>query len=192
MFDKNDKIKQKNIYINDIATEGVGFEMSPTDNQLNLLNEMLPLDMTFTSLAFKINLCWQVGREVLMVSGTVDGIVHTRCVVSNKPMQIKISDPFEVGYNVIDKKHNKKTCFHKKNRVGENDYLKDETHLEMESIQNGRIDIIDVAMQSLFLSIPNHPSIDDLRTEQINVKSSNFKLPKNNPFHILKKIKGKT
>lgn len=170
----------KLIIVSNIPEKGLDLSFNFTDKELLLLNEeRIPENIEILSFNADINLKFLPGRDKkLRLAGNIDFKISTICGISIAPMELLINETIEVDF-----------C----EKIIQNEQ-KNETYLLPEIIENGVIDIYDILIQELILSIPSNTikegadiSILEYVPNKIDIESN--KEINKNPFEILKKLK---
>ena len=179
MTDKTVKNLVKYILVNDIPANGVHADILLDERDISTHNTLMPDSIELTPFEAHMKMQFLPGEKILHVEGAINADINTVCSVSLKPMSLCIDEPIDVDYS---------------QKVYEDDN-NDETYLLPEKIINGRIDVYEVAIQTLMLALPTHPtlegaSIADLEYVQPSIEEI-AKEDKKNPFDVLKNLKDK-
>ena len=167
----------KYVLVNDIPLSGVNAELTPDARDIELLGVFMPEGIKLTQFTAFINMTFLPGNEILHIEGTMTAELKTHCSISLEPMTISISEDIDIDFckNIYEDDHN------------------DETHLSPEKIINGRIDVYEIAIQTLMLFLPTHPTLKNATIDVLGYKPKQIDLEikneKPNPFDILKTLK---
>ena len=170
---------EKNIVVNNIPEKGLDVSVEFDQEQLDEINEIRIPD-EFTIKSFKSDLYFKYlpgGDNILRLSGEISFNVETTCGVSLEPMDIDIAEKVEVDFSETIK----------------TDEQVDETYLLPELIENGKIDVYDIVIQELILSLPSYTVKENADISSLNYKPSKLDLElaetkTENPFAKLKDL----
>ena len=167
----------KYILVSDIPLSGVNTELTPDARDIELLGVFMPEGINLTQFTAFMNMNFLPGNEILHITGIMTAELKTHCSISLEPMTISISENIDIDFckNIYEDDHN------------------DETHLLPEKIVNGRIDVYEIAIQTLLLCLPTHPILENATIDALGYKPKQIDLDnedqKPNPFDILKTLK---
>ena len=167
----------KYVLVKDIPLSGVNAELVPDLRDIDLLGVFMPEGIKLTQFTAFMNMIFLPGNEILHIEGSMTAEIKTQCSISLEPMTISISEDIDIDF-----------C----KKIYEDDH-NDETHLLPEKIVNGRIDVYEIAIQTLILSLPTHPTLENATIDALGYKPKKIDLEieikKPNPFDILKTLK---
>ena len=171
---------EKIIVVNNIPEKGLGLSFKFTDDELSIINqERIPENIKVLTFNSDINLKFLTGSDkILRLTGNIKFKIATICGISLEPVELLINENLEVDF-----------C----EKIAQSEQ-KDETHLLPETIENGAIDIYDVLIQELILSIPSNiikegADISELEYTPSKIDIEASRETKGNPFEILQKLK---
>ena len=171
---------KKIIVVNNIPEKGLSLSFKFTDEELLVINQERMFEnikvLTFNS---DINLKFLPGSDkILQLTGNIKFKIATICGISLESMELAINENIKVDF-----------C----EKTTQNEQ-KDETYLLPEIIENGVIDIYDILIQELILSIPSNIIKDGVNISNLEyipnkIDIETNKEAKKNPFEILQKLK---
>ncbi len=171
---------EKIIVVNNIPEKGLDLSFKFTDNELSIINqERIPENIKILDFNSDINLKFLPGSDkILRLTGNIKFKIATICGISLEPVELLINENLEVDFCEKTTKSEQK----------------DETYLLPEIIEVGEIDIYDILIQELILSIPSNiikegADISELEYTPSKIDIEANREAKGNPFDILQKLK---
>ncbi|MFV0626639.1 MAG: YceD family protein [Alphaproteobacteria bacterium] len=149
------------------------YSLCATEENLEYIKEVLGVEKVRSfSTEIKVKLSHKSG--IMKVRGTVDAELDLESVISLKPFTKKYHQNFEVDYDINATQENLDGA-----KFGLDDKVYD-------TIQNGKIDLVDIAIEHLALGIEDYPRKDG---ETFSFKSEFTEEEKPNPFAVLSALK---
>ncbi len=156
------------------------FNVEPNDEEKEKIIERLGI-ISLPEFKAKFSLKAFTASSLIMLRGSFEAVVGLKCVVSLDDFNQKISDEFEITFDSKLAKHK-----------GEEYVLDMEDETDAEPIENGIIDLGEIAVQYLSLALPDFPRKEgsELVCSSKDVAfNQEIETKKSSPFDVLAKLK---
>jgi hypothetical protein len=176
------------ISVDDIPTQGKSYEIAPDDAEREAIARRLGIE-SLNALRARLRVSREERGYVFQVQGELSADVTQSCVITLEPVDSKIEDSFEAWYADHGQALSFKRAQHdaqSKKDTGDLPIL--EEHEDPEPIENGRIDLGELVIQYLSLSINPYPQKEgvDYENKEMERKSGTREALRPNPFAALK------
>jgi uncharacterized metal-binding protein YceD (DUF177 family) len=178
------------VHVDEIPSKGKTFHLSASGEQCAAISKRLNI-VSLSNLSADVNVTLQNAGHIAYISGQLKADMVQECVATLQPINSQIEEGFEAWYADHDKvvpfsraKHNQQTL----DDGMEVQML--EEHEDPEALINGQVDLGEVIIQYLSLSINPYPRLEGVEeaaiptTKTSVVESAPSSRP--NPFAALK------